>query len=296
MQSFDDLFTNKPDRQRDIPFDKNSWAEKKQAERGDVYAMIDAYVSEMGGSGEMFRTYLDVQARFDRYSVSNAVLIAGQYPDAVRLADFDTWRDSGVYVLKGEEAITILEPGREYERDDGSTGTSYNVKKVFDISQTNSRQRVEPIVARDDRLLLKALMNNAPCGFEVSNELPEGVNVAYNAPDNIIQVRWGLDASTIFRGLAQELAKAHMDRGNISCESPDFAAYCVSYMLCRRNGVSVDNFSFDRLPEQYGQIDSRALRDEVGVMREVAGEISKDMNRLLQAQEKAQKNRNDEAR
>lgn len=296
MQSFDDLFTSKPDQREEVPFDKDSWAEKKQAERKDAYAMIDDYVSEMGGNGDMFHTYLDVQARFDRYSVSNAVLIAAQYPEATKLADFDTWRDSGVHVLKDEESITILEPGEKYERDDGSTGNYCNVKKVFDISQTNSRQRPEPAAARDERLLLKALMNNAPCGFEISDELPEGVNVAYNAEKNVVQIRRGLEAPTIFRGLAQELAKAHMDRGNISCESPGFAAYCVSYMLCKRNGVSVDNFSFDRLPERYGQMESRELRDEAGVMREIAGEISKDMYRLFQAQEKAQKNRDDEAR
>lgn len=296
MQSFDDLFTSRPDQREDVPFDKDSWAEKKQAERKDVYAMIDEYVSEMGSNGDMIRTYLDVQARFDRCSVSNAVLIAAQYPEATRLADFDTWANRGVYVQKGEEAITILEQGKEYERYDGSTGNYCNVKKVFDISQTNSRQRPEPAVAHDDRLLLKALMNNAPCGFEISNELPEGVNVAYNAEKNVIQIRRGLEAPTIFRGLAQELAKAHMDRGNISCESPGFAAYCVSYMLCRRNGISVDNFSFDRLPERYGQMEARELRDEVGVMREIAGEISKDMHRLFQAQEKTQKNRDNEAR
>ena len=43
-------------------------------------------------------------------------------------------------------------------------------------------------------------------------------------------------------------------------------------------------------------MDARALRDEAGVMRDVAGSISADMNRLFAAQEKAQKNRDDEAR
>lgn len=48
----------------------------------------------MGNLGKLtydhaFQPYLDVQARFDRYSVSNAVLIAAQCPEATRLADFD---------------------------------------------------------------------------------------------------------------------------------------------------------------------------------------------------------------
>ena len=228
--------------------------------------------------------------------MSNAILIAAQCPEATKLADFDSWKASGVYVRRGEDAITILEPGKEYQRDDGSMGVSYNVKKVFDISQTRAAQRPAPSVVRDERLLLKALMNNAPCRFAISNELPEGVNVAYGPKDRAIYVRQGLDAPTIFRGLSQELARAHMDRGGITCESPDFAAYSVSYMLCRRNGVPVDGFSFERLPESYAGMDARALRAEAGVIRDVAGSISADMNRLFAAQEKAQRNRDNGAR
>ena len=296
MMNFDDLFTGQPAPQEETSFDKDAWAAKKQAEREDVYLMIDTYVHEMSIDGGLFQSYLDVQSRFDRYSVSNAILVAAQCPEATRLADFDHWKDNGVYVKQGEYAITILEPGKEYEKDDGSTGVSYNVKKVFDISQTNSRQQAAPAVSRDDRLLLKALMNNAPCRFGISNELPEGVNVAYQPKAGAILVRQGLDAPTIFRGLAQELARAHMDKTGCECLSPDFTAYSVSYMLCKRNGVSVENFSFDRMPEGYGQMDAKALRAEAGIIRDVAGEITADMNRLFAAQEKAQKNRDSGAR
>ena len=291
MENFDDLFSPQPDQREDAPFDKDAWAAKKQAEREGVYLMIDTYAHEMSIDGGLFRSYLDVQARFDLYSVSNAILVAAQCPEATKLADFDHWKDSGVYVKRGADAITILEPGKEYKKDDGSVGVSYNVKKVFDISQTRAEQRPAPAVARDGRLLLKALMNNAPCRFSISNKLPEGTNMAYSAQDNIIYVRQGLDAPTIFRGLAQELARAHMDRGGITCESPDFAAYSVAYMLCKRNNVPVEGFSFDRMPECYAMMDAKALRAEVGVMRDVAGTITADMNRLFAAQEKAQKNR-----
>ena len=296
MPNYDDLFTEQPAQQEETPFDKDAWAAKKQAERESVYAMIDDHVHDMGVDGGVFQGYLDVQARFDLYSVSNAILIAAQCPEATKLADFDTWKGDGVYVKRGQDAITILEPGKEYKKDDGSVGVSYNVKKVFDISQTKANQQSVPAVARDERLLLKALMNNAPCRFAISNELPEGVNVAYHAESNVIYVRQGLDAPTIFRGVAQELARAHMDKGGIACESPDFTAYSVSYMLCRRNGVSVEGFSFDRLPESYAMMDAKALRAEAGVMRGVAGTITADMNRLFQAQEKAQKNRDGGAR
>ena len=195
MENYDDLFAPQPDQRRDAPFDKDAWAARKQQEREGVYLMIDTFAHEMSMDGSLFCDYLDVQARFDRYSVSNAILVAAQKPDATKLADFDTWKSSGLYVKRGAEAITILEPGKEYTREqDGSKGVFYDPKKMFDISQTNSTQRAAPPVARDGRLLLKALMNNAPCRFSISNELPEGVNVAYHAESNVIYVRQGLDA------------------------------------------------------------------------------------------------------
>lgn len=180
MPNYDDLFTGQPTQQEEKPFDKTVWAARKQAEREGVYAMIDSYVQDMGREGGLFQAYLDVQARFDLYSVSNAILIAAQCPEATKLADFDSWKANGVYVRRGADAITILEPGKEYQRDDGSVGVSYNVRKVFDISQTRAAQRPAPTTVRDERLLLKALMNDAPCRFAISNELPEGVNVAYH--------------------------------------------------------------------------------------------------------------------
>ena len=296
MPNFDDLFSSQPAPQEDTPFDKDAWAAKKQAERESVYAMIDDHVHDMGVDGGVFQGYLDVQARFDLYSVSNAILIAAQCPSATKLADFDTWKADGVYVKRGQDAITILEPGKEYKKDDGSVGVSYNVKKVFDISQTRAEQRPAPAVARDERLLLRALINDPVCQYVVSNDLPENINVRYEPERNILFVRPGLDAPTLFRGLAQELARAHMDRDGITCENPDFTAYSVSYMLCKRNGVSVEGFSFERLPESYAMMDAKALRAEAGVMRDVAGTITANMNREFAAHEKYVKNRDSGAR
>lgn len=37
---------------------------------------------------------------------------------------------------RGQKAIPIIEPVKEYVRDDGSIGVLYDVRKVFDVSQT----------------------------------------------------------------------------------------------------------------------------------------------------------------
>jgi len=291
MQNFDDLFTTPSTPQED----KAAWAARKQQERETLYAQIDEAVSTMASDGGRFQVYLDVQARFDRYSVANAVLIANQMPEATRLADFDAWRSNGTYVKRGAVGLSILEPGREYRREDGSVGVSYNIKKVFDISQTNA-QRPTPKTLPDDRTLLKALIHEPPCKVEVRDEVPDGRNVVYLPEEKTILVRRGLDAHTIFRGLAQELARVHLEKGGKDCASPDFVVYSAAYLLCQRNGVPVDSFSFQRMPAAYREMEPQSLRKELGIIREVAGEITSDMNRFFESQQRKQKARSDGAR
>ena len=141
MSNFDDIFEGNASRkgQTNQPFDKEAWAEKKQAERQAVYDLADTTAEAVSANGSKFQAYLDVQTRFSRYSATNVLLILAQKPDATQLKDFDGWKDAGASIKRQQKGISILEPGEEYEREDGSIGTSYNVKRVFDISQTTAR-------------------------------------------------------------------------------------------------------------------------------------------------------------
>lgn len=292
MSSMDDLFKQEnelPAPRNDRPFDKEAWKQHKQEQREMVYSLIDETAETVARDGAVFRKYLDVQSRFDRYSVANALLILAQRPDATRIADFDTWKEQGAYIRKKESGFYILEPGEEYRREDGSVGMSYNPKKMFDIAQTgNSRKRETPAYP-DDRTRIKALMDHAPVPIRISDALPEGLKALYRPETQEIQIRRGLEAVDIFRALSQELAHTDMDTGDGSYNRSDqaFHAYCVSYMLCKKYGVDTDGFRFDRAPEMLTGLDAQEIRAELSVIREAAGEISGRMNRLL-AQQKQQ--------
>ncbi len=184
-----------------------------------------------------------------------------------------------------------LTPGRtEYVTVTDDVERGFTIKKV----DAQNKGSLQGAVFRFEQID-GSYMTTGITGFDGTISF-EGDELPYHPQNSVIYVRQGLDAPTIFRGVAQELARAHMDKGGIACESPDFTAYSVSYMLCKRNGVSVEGFSFDRLPESYAMMDAKALRAEAGVMRDVAGTITADMNRLFAAQEKAQKNRDSGAR
>ena len=102
----------------------------------------------------------------DRYSAANALLIYKQQPQATQLKEFRDWQEDGVKVSKGAKSLSILEPV-EYAKKDGSTGIAYNVKKVFDVSQTNGRRPAAPTLDRDPRKLVAIMLDTAP--IDVSN-------------------------------------------------------------------------------------------------------------------------------
>ena len=144
------------------PFDKEEWAAAKQAQRKEAYELIDNTCSEMMASGDSFRQYLDVQGCFDRYSVANAILVSAQMPEATQLKEYSKWKANRVYVNKDAQKIIILEPSKEYTREDGTKGVSYNAKVVYDISETSAKDRQQEQEPKSMRELVSALIDASP--------------------------------------------------------------------------------------------------------------------------------------
>lgn len=130
------------------PFNKEEWAAAKQEQRKTAYELIDTTYEKMMADGDAFQQYLDVQGHFDRYSVNNAILVSAQMPEATQLKDYGSWKQSRAYVDKDAQKVTILEPGKAYEREDGSKAVGYNAKVVYDISQTSAKDRQQPQEAK----------------------------------------------------------------------------------------------------------------------------------------------------
>ena len=298
MNNYDDLFTangEQKDSKTERPFNKEEWAAKKQQERAEAFEMLDNATVEAVANPETFRDYLLIQSRFGKYSVSNALLISYQNNEATYLADFETWKEKGVFVQKGERAITLLEPGNEFTREDGSTGFSINVKKVFDISQTNS-ERSYSRRTPDERRVLKALISSSPCDIRMTNELDGNVCARYVPKDDAIYIRQGLDGEDIFRSLSQEIVIANFAKNGVAREDCVFTAYCATYVLCERNGFDTGDFDFEKVPEMFKDAEPKAIRGQLDKIRDSANELSQDMNRIMEEQQKAKRSRDDGAR
>lgn len=302
MSNLDDLFRQDASghsaaNPAEQPFDKEAWAQKKQEIRQWTYETIDAATAAIVQSSGEFQRYLDVQSRFDRYSISNALLILTQRPEATRIADFDAWKEQGVFIRRKETGFFILEPGEEYRREDGSTGISYNPKKMFDIAQTTSSQKREQPTYPDERMRIKALMDRAPVPIGISDTLPPEMHALYQPDTRNIVICRGMDAGDIFRALSQELVHAELDRGDGRFSRSEFAfhANCASYMLCKQFGVDTASFRFDRMPLKLKDMEPQQVRAELTVMKDATHEIARRMNRML-AQQRQQQQRTETAR
>lgn len=290
MENFDDIF-NSQQTTENTPvsnenFDKEAWAAKKQAERDSLFTLLDDCATEMGNSPAALGQYLDVQSRFMRMSANNALLIAAQRPNATQLASFDDWKQQEVSILAGEKAISILEQGDAYTRDDGTEGRYTNIAKVFDVSQTSAEPAPEE-PAPDTRTLMKALATNSGTRMEVTDNLPDGRNALYSPETNTIAIRPGVEGNALFAELTRELAQASLCRDGSTQRDNALAAYCASYMLCKKYGMDTRGYSLDGASKAFGGMDAKGVRAELGRARNAAEGISFQMDKTINPQQRS---------
>ena len=272
---------------------KEEYAEKKKAEKEAVYQMADEAVEEIVNDPEKFTAFLDTQSRMDRYSAVNALLIYKQLPTSTQLKDYDDWSKENVRVSKGAKSISILEPV-EYTKKDGSTGVSYNVKKVFDVSQTNGKRPPAPTVNRDPKALITTMLDSSPVNVEAADDLPyPNMAAFYNNEEQTLYVKRDVgDSVAVAQCVAQELGHAQLSINSDSYSRSDmgFQAVCIGYMICKKYGVDTQNFAINRIPEGLASKEPKEIRAELSktrnAMAEIHSHISDEMFRKKQVRSK----------
>ena len=271
------------------------WREKKQAEKDAVYQMIDETATTIVSDGEKFKEFLNTQARLDRYSAANTLLIYCQYPQATQLKDYNDWAEAKVSVNKGAKSIAILEPV-EYTRNDGTTKVSYNVKRVFDVSQTRGKQMPAPSLDKDPRSLVAVMIDTSPVNVEIASELPHpNMGAYYDNNKQTLFVKKDLgDSVALCQCVAQELGHAQLSINSDTYVRKDmgYQAMCIGYMLCKRYGVDTKNFAIERIPEEWQSKNPKEIRAELSKIRtamsEVQSRVSEEIYKQKQERSKDQ--------
>ena len=269
------------------------WVAKKQAEKEAVYAMIDETATEVVSDPAKFQSFLDTQSRMDRYSAANALLVYKQRPDATQLKSFGDWGEENIKVNKGEKSFSILEPV-EYTKKDGSPGIAYNVKKVFDVAQTNGKRLPAPSMNRDPQQLVAIMLDTAPVKVELADELPlPDMGALYNNDKQTLYIKRDIgDSVALCQCVAQELGHAQLAINSEAYSRRDsgFQAVCIGYMVCKKYGVDTQNFAIGRVPDELANAEPKEQRDILSktrtAMSEIISRVSDELYRQKQERSK----------
>lgn len=275
---------------------KAEYAARKKAEKEAAYETIDDSISEMMQSDESFVNYLNFQSRMESYSVSNAILIMSRCPDATQLKTAELWGELDAKINKGEKAIHILEP-TEYVDENGEQRTAYNIKNVFDISQTNAEPKPSQKIENKPKVLAIALMDSSPVRKVKVENLPISNSTAfYDHDKNALLIKLNSNSATLFKDVARELALVEIADGCDEYNRQEClpSAVCSSYMLCQKYGIDNSDMNVTNATKKWSGLENKDIRTNLAMANDGLYAVSKNLYVQLQknkekAKEKANK-------
>ena len=272
---------------------KKSFAERMAEKKNQCYAMIDDACLNSVASVDNLRQFLNVQSRFDKYSLNNALLIFEQKPEAVKVKEFDAWKKDDISIKKGAKSIMILEPS-PYKGTDGKMHRGYNAKNVFDISDVEAPEDALPQPkSYEQKQLVAALVHEAPVPVRKAEHSLGENDAIYDAKNKVVYFKAGLEFDTIFPAIAKALAHAEMakDVENYRIGEHEFAARCSAYVISQRYGADTRTVDVYGIPKNFETMEAEDVKKVLSdVHRNVKSITARMIESLEQTQTKEQQN------
>ncbi|MCR0507547.1 ArdC-like ssDNA-binding domain-containing protein [[Clostridium] innocuum] len=248
MKNFENLINNQvqKDKQRKATsFNKEEFAQKMQERRDHLFTLAAEQTEKTITSPSVYMDYLNMQSHFHQYTPTNVLLILAQSPHATEIRSFAKWQENKCSIRKGEKGFDILEPGKEYQRDDGSTAIGYDPRCMFDVSQLKNPPTPVPQKQYSTEELVSAMVYKLPLEvkfIEHNDILPA---VSYSDTDKSLIIQKEISEHELLEGLATELCFAQLAE-NYSYDRMElnFPAKSAAYMLCKKYNIEVSDTSF----------------------------------------------------
>lgn len=272
--------------------DREKFKEKKRAELETLYDAVNEETLMIAEDPEKFSAYLRIQARFNRYTVTNAILLLHQFPDAQKLKTFEGWKREGASVGRGEKSISILEP-YSYTKADGSMGKGFRIKKLFDISQTDVRMSPDPFLTGvSSRSLLRALLEASSVETEAADTLDHGKDAVYDQKKQKIYIRRMLEPDDFFRAAAVSIAEAQLAEQGVSCGQDELEskAKAIAFMLCVKYGIDPERIRV-KMTGADDQMEIKEIKAELSEIRNAFAGIADRADESIRVQRKAGRER-----
>ena len=258
-------------------YNKEEWKKKKQEQLQNAYNMIEEATEELKNDSSFFKSYLDVQSRFDKYTVRNALLLTKQLPNATQLKDYNGWKEAKVnFKTRYPKRVVILEPGEAYTNKEGKKVTPIYSKEVIDISETNLKPNSRTY---DKKLILQSLLHNAPADIKAVDSLEDGKMCNWDKENNVIYVCRSEDYNLVISSVAKELANINLYENTNNYDQVQ--AECISYMICKKYGIDTELENIDKLSLRFSNMESKDIKDELSNMKNVFEDINNNIGQYL---------------
>lgn len=258
-------------------YNKEEWKKKKQEQLQNAYNMIEEATEELKNDSSFFKSYLDVQSKFDKYTVRNALLLTKQLPNATQLKDYNGWKEAKVnFKTRYPKRVVILEPGEAYTNKEGKKVTPIYSKEVIDISETNLKPNSRTY---DKKLILQSLLHNAPADIKAVDSLEDGKMCNWDKDNNVIYVCRSEDYNLVISSVAKELANINLYENTNNYDQVQ--AECISYMICKKYGIDTELENIDKLSLRFSNMESKDIKDELSNMKNVFEDINNNIGQYL---------------
>ncbi len=258
--------------------------------REEISGLIEQGVRELhealaSGRSDQLQKYLDVMARFPRYSFNNCLLIAIQNPECTMVQGFRAWKKLGRKVKKGEKGIGIIAPLVYRKKGDApvsdeenpSTIRGFKVVHVFDVSQTEGDELPQlASISGDPGENVTALENVIRSeGIALEYDFPPSGAEGVSQKGKII-VRPDLAPAEKFSVLVHEMSHELLHackkrRKETTKTIRETEAEAVAHVVCHAVGIESIGHSADYIHLYHGDVD--VLTESLDAIQKTAATI-----------------------
>ncbi len=255
----------------------------------NALAMLAAALE--AGNSAALTAYLNVMARFHKYSWTNCLLIAMQRPDATHVAGFRAWLGFGRHVRKGEKGIAILAPitskrkaeaDQQQQQDDKNTAEQakhligFRSTYVFDIAQTDGQDLPEFTTVKGNPAQhlerLRALVGSHSITLDYDASIAPAKGVSRGGRITLLP---NLPAAEEFSTLVHELSHEKLHRTDRRVETTktirETEAEAVAFVVCHAIGLDTNTAAADYIKLYNG--DRATLSASLQFIQSTAAEI-----------------------
>lgn len=265
---------------------KEEFKEKMKSRRMEIFKTANSQLEKIMNDPSLYLQYLKMQSTFG-YTISNTLLIMHSNPNATFLKDYSRWKELNAFPKKNEKGIAILEPSHEYIKPNGSKGVNYNIKYVFDVSQTTYDGELPHNNYPNLDKLYKALSHKSDIPvITIEGHTSYPRQVYYEPYSRQIMIQKNISNENLILGLMREYAVIEINKPESYIKESSFAIYSVTYMLATKYGLEYKDTSFaTQCSEFFKNKSLKIAKKNLEDMKRVFDEISKRIDYGLYAQE-----------